>query len=88
MDGGAYSSEARSWSDISPCAADMAANSLPGGGGGYQLVTEGIDIRLAHQLPGKPAEDHAPHHPSDKLSWWRCSDLKLEQSLAGAGASI
>ena len=33
-------------------------------------VTVGIDVRLAHQLPGKPG---------DKLSQWRCSDIKLEQ---------
>ena len=39
----------------------------------------GIDIRLAHQLPGKPAEEYTPHHPLDKLSWWRCSDLKVKR---------
>ena len=43
---------------------------LLGGGG----VTS---IRLAQQLPGKQADGHAPHLPSDKLSRWRCSDLKV-----------
>ena len=33
----------------------------------------GIDIRVAHQLPGKPAEGHAPHYHFDK----RYSDLKI-----------
>ena len=43
-----------------------------------------IDVSCAHQLPGKPAEEHGPHHPFDTLTWWRCSDLTLEQYLAGA----
>ena len=38
---------------------------------------EVTSIRLAHQLPGKQAEGHAPHLPFDKLSRWRCSDLKV-----------
>ena len=47
---------------------------------GQREVTSygGIDFRLAHQLPGKPAEGHAP------LSRVESSDLKLEQSLVGA----
>ena len=28
----------------------------------------GIDVRLAHGLPGKPAEAWAPHHHFNKLS--------------------
>ena len=70
-------SEARSWSDISPappCAAedgqDMAAVFAPWGRVRLPVI-RGIDIRLAHPLPGKPAEGHAPHSPFDKLSWWR-----------------
>ena len=30
------------------------------------IVTEEIDIRMAHWLPGKPAEEHNPHCPFDK----------------------
>ena len=57
---------------------------LLGLGGGLP-VTGGINIRSAHWLPGKPAEGQAaPHCPFDKLSEWRCSDLELGQSLAGA----
>jgi len=38
-------------------------------------------------LPGKPADEHAaeepsPHHPFDKLSWWRCSDLKFRKIIS------
>ena len=32
-----------------------------GWGIGRLPVLGGIDVRLAHQLPGKPAEGHAPH---------------------------
>ena len=71
MDGGAYVSEARSWSDTPPCAVDggqdMAA--VCAGGGGWVLPVIGeIDVRLAHWLPGKSAEGQAPHHPYDSLS--------------------
>ena len=66
-------SEARSRSNTAPC---RAAVFSPGREGVAQ-VTGGIDIRLAHRLPGKPAEGHAPHCPFDKLSWWKCSDLKV-----------
>ena len=53
-------------------------SSLWGHGEGRLLVTGGIDIGLAHRLPGKPAEDKQNHHcPFDKLSWWRCSELKI-----------
>ena len=46
---------------------DMAVVFVTGGEEGYQL--EEIDILLAHWLPRKPAEGHAPHCPFDKLSW-------------------
>ena len=29
----------------------------------------GIDVPLTHPLPEKPAEEHAVHHPFDKLLW-------------------
>ena len=34
-------------------------------GGKLPIIGE-IDVRLAHGLPGKPAEGHAPRHPSDQ----------------------
>ena len=40
-------------------------------GGGKLPVIGGTDVRLAHWLPGKPAEEHAPQHPFDRLSKWR-----------------
>ena len=58
----------------------MASVFTPGGWGwwgGRLLVIGGIDFRLAHWLPGKLAEGHAPHHPFDNLSRWKCSDLKV-----------
>ena len=42
----------------------------------------GIDVPLIHQLPEKPAEEHALLHPFDELLWW----LKLDESLDGAWA--
>ena len=70
IDEGSYMSEARSWSNTPPYAADrgqdVAAVFAPRGRGRLP-VTEGIDIRLAHGLPGKPAED-VPHCPFGKLS--------------------
>ena len=38
------------------------------GVGGALPVTGETAVRLAHWLPGKPAERHAHHHPYDKLS--------------------
>ena len=51
--------------------------SLHSGGKGRLPVKGKIDVRLAHWLPGKPAEEHAPTGPFDKLSWCRCFDLKV-----------
>lgn len=68
--------------DTPPREADMSADSLPGSKGKFP-VRGGIDPGWAHHLRGNQQWGHAPHHPSDKLSEWRCSDLKkLEQSLA------
>ena len=81
MDWGAYTSEARSWSDTPLCVAegrqDLAAVLAPQGEGRLPFIG-GIDVRLVHQLPGKPEEEPTPHLPFEKLSWWRRSDLKLE----------
>ena len=64
MDGEAYMSEVRSWSHTPRCAVnvrqDPAAVFSPGGGLGGQLpVIGGINVRLAHQLPRKPAAEGA-----------------------------
>ena len=64
-------SEARSWRDTPPCAAkgrqDMVAVFAPTGRGRLPVIG-GIDVWSAHWLPGKPAEEHAPHCPTDKLT--------------------
>ena len=41
-----------------------------------------IDVRLAHQLPGKLTEEYVPRCPFDRLSWWRCSDLKVRTTTS------
>lgn len=77
---GAYVSEAKSWSYTLPCAADNRQDTaavFAAGGRGRLPVMGGIDSRWAHWLPGKLAKEHAPHCPFDKLSWWRCSELKM-----------
>ena len=68
MDGGAYLSEARFWSNTPPCAGDggldMVAGFPPREG---EIANYGeIDLWLVHWLPGKPAEGHAPHSPFAK----------------------
>ena len=77
--------EEKSWSNPPLCEVDsrqdMAAVFTPGGRGRLPVIG-GIDVRLTYWLPRKPAESQAPHHPLDKLTWWRCSDLNLEQSPA------
>ena len=50
-------------------------------GKGRLPVIGGVEGSLAHWLPVKPKEGHAPHHPFDRLSWWRCYDLKLEPAF-------
>ena len=65
MEGGSYLSEARSWSDIPPCTANGRQDVAASRGRGRLPVTEGIDIRLAHGLPGKPGETYLPF---EKLS--------------------
>ena len=72
MDAGAYTSEAGSWSDRHPagCGRRKAGHGgrLRSWGQGEITSYGGIDIRLAHRLPGKLAEGHAPHCSFDKLS--------------------
>lgn len=68
--GGSYLSEARSWNDTLHRAAEgrqdmVAVFSLRARG--RSPVIGGIDIRLPLHLPGKSAEGHSLHHPSDKL---------------------
>ena len=48
-------SEAELWRDTPPCAADRGAEHGSGlycCGGRRLLLIDGIDVRLAHQLPG------------------------------------
>ena len=64
-------SEARCWSSTPPYGAeggqDVAAGLAPRGKGRLPVIA-GIDVRLTHQLPGKLAEENAPHSPFDKNS--------------------
>ena len=45
------------------------------------------DVRLAHWLKGKPAEGNNSLYPFDKLSGWRCSDLKMRTITSWEGQS-
>ena len=82
-------SEARSWSDNpypTLCAAEGRRTrqwSSLRGEGCYQLQDR-VNSRLAHRLPGKLAEGHAPHCPFDKLSQWRHLDLKTRTISNGS----
>ena len=87
-DGGPYMSEARSWRNTPPCVRhtgrqDMGQSSLRRWGR-WLPVTGVIDVRWTHRLPGKLAEGQAPHCPFDKLSRWRCLDLKI-RTITGWG---
>ena len=88
MHGGSYTSESRSWGDTPPCVADcgrdVVAVLAPGGRRRLPVVGE-ADVRLARWLSGKLSERHVPHHPFDKLSWWRCSDLKIRTVTSWGG---
>ena len=68
---GSSVSKAKSWSNAPLCAAggelDMEVV-FTNRRRGRVTVIEGIDIKLAHWLPGKPAEVGTLQHPSDKLS--------------------
>jgi len=65
---GASVSEAKSWSDPPPCAAytfrtwQQSLLLVEGEIASYR----GVDVRWAHQLPGKTTEGHTPHRPFDK----------------------
>lgn len=45
-------------------------------GKGRLPVIGGVEGSLA-----KPKKRHAPHHPFNSPSWWRCYDLKLEPTF-------
>ena len=47
---------------------DMAEVQGAGAVEGKVTCYGGTDVRLAHPLPGKPAEGHVPHSPFDKPS--------------------
>lgn len=51
-------------------------------------VLGGIDIRLAHWLPGKLAEGYGPHHLFGKLSWWRRSDPKIRANTSWSRSQV
>lgn len=61
---------------------DMAAIFIIGGGRRRLPATEGIDIRLALWLPGKPAEGHPPliNYPGRDSS-----DLKIRTITSWGG---
>lgn len=61
---------------------DMAAIFAPRMGRERFLAVGEIDVRLAHQLPGKLTEEHVPRCPFGKLSLWRCSDLKVRTTTS------
>ena len=69
MDGGTYTSKAKSWSNTPLRAAgggqDMAVIFATRGRGRVPVIG-GNDIKLAYRLPGKPAERRTPHSPFDK----------------------
>ena len=86
-----YTFEERSWSDILLYAVDGGQDmkTWPQSSLGYAgrwregfPVTGGIEVRLAHWLPGKPAEEQAPHCPFDKLVWWGCSDINIRTIIS------
>lgn len=69
MERGACLSEAkRSWSYTILWAADGWQDKAAVNAGGRLPIIKEIDLRLATQLPGKPAEEHTPHRPLDKLA--------------------
>ena len=53
---------------------------------GYQLYRE-VKSGWFISYQGNQQRGNASHLPFDKLSWWRHSDLKLKQSLAGVWGS-
>ena len=53
------------WHPIVCSSHDMAAAFVPRGGGRFPVIG-GVDVRLAHGLPGKLTEGCAPHHSFDK----------------------
>ena len=61
-------SETRSWSDIPLRIPDSGQNMVVIFILGLPDIW-GIDVPLTHPLPEKPAEEHALHHPFDKLLW-------------------
>lgn len=77
MDGRrSYTSETRSWSNTLTPQWEQEVTSL----GAY-------DVRLAHWFKGKPVEGNNSLYPFDKLSGWRCSDLKMRTITSWEGQS-
>ena len=57
-------------------------------GKGRLSVIGGVEGSLAHWLPVKPKEGHAPHQPSASLSWWRCYNIKARISIHYLGPGV
>ena len=53
-------------------------------GKGRLPVIGGIDVRLAHQLPGKPAEGHTPHPNFDKNNHSLGPGASTQEGQSGA----
>lgn len=71
MKGGTYMSEAESQGNKPPhivVSRQVTCGSLSAREEGEIASYKRIDIRLTHQLLGKPAEGHALYHPFDKSS--------------------
>ena len=95
LDRGSYMSEIKTPGATPHCVRQMASrtwqlSSLPVGRVGEGVTRyRGNWHQIGCQLPGKPVEKHAPHCPFDKLSNWRCCDLKIRTvTIWGLGASM
>ena len=80
----------RSWGDTPPCA--VASRQDMVSVFSSQVRRGGIDIRLVHGLPGKPAEALASYHPFDKLGQRQVcrkvspvSGMQVKQALVKEG---
>ena len=61
---------------------------MPSAGGRRLLITGGIDVRWAHELPRKLTEGQGPLQPFEKLSGGDVLIFQLEQSPAEVGSGL
>lgn len=86
MHRGTYMSEARIHSDRW---ADKWQDMASGEGLGKFTILGGIDSRLDNQLvTGKPTKGYTSHCSFDKLSCWRCSNLRFQTITRWGRASM